>query len=89
MALRIRYSVFGRLVDIEGQRGNWLALLVGADGKRGPAGFIVPEFLEEHELGTYLADLFHEAATPRNGDVVRISVIGLPSADGSIGPAQE
>jgi hypothetical protein len=68
----IRFNVFGRLVSIVGAPGGWTAYLGAAQGKRSPADFIVPDFLEEDELCQYLADLFHEMATPTNGDVFRI-----------------
>ena len=43
-----------------------------ADGKRSPAGFVVPAFIEEADMEQYLFDLFHESATPGNGDVRRM-----------------
>jgi SAM-dependent methyltransferase len=64
-----RFNVYGRLVNIEGTQGNWSAFFPSQDGKRVPANFIVPNFLAEDELRQYLADLFHESATPGNGDV--------------------
>ncbi len=66
------FAVYGQRVAIVGEHGAWTAFLLGADGKRRPAGFIVPDFLAEDELCQYLADLFHESATPANGDVTRI-----------------
>ncbi|MBS0448997.1 MAG: hypothetical protein JSR59_23995 [Proteobacteria bacterium] len=68
-----RFSVYGRPVAIAGSPGAWTAFELGADGKRSAAGFVVPDFLEEDELCTYLADLFHESATPSNGDVVQLT----------------
>lgn len=67
-----RYSVFGSLIAIEAEPGDWSAFILGAEGKRRPASFIVPNFLSEVAICQYLADLFHEAATPTNGDVYRI-----------------
>ena len=67
-----RYSVFGSLIAIEGEPGDWSAFILGAEGKRRPASFIIPNFLSEVEICQYLADLFHEAATPTHGDVYRI-----------------
>jgi hypothetical protein len=67
-----RFSVFGSLIAVDGEPGNWSAYVLGAEGKRRPASFIVPAFLGEEELCQYLADLFHESATPANGDVHRI-----------------
>ena len=67
-----RFNVFGRIFLIQREGTLWQAYAVGADGKRSPAGFVVPEFIVEHELTQYLADLFHENATPTNGDVQQI-----------------
>jgi hypothetical protein len=68
-----RFNVFGRIVALERSSDVWQAYAIGIDGKRGPASFVVPEFVEEEELEQFLFDLFHEHATPSNGDVQRIS----------------
>ena len=68
----LKFNVFGRHVAIAGRPGSWTAYSVSSEGKRVPADFIVPNFLEEGELCQYLADLFHESATPTNGDVFQI-----------------
>jgi hypothetical protein len=67
-----RFNVFGTLISITGSTGSWQAFHLGADGKRRPADFIVPTNVADHELAEYLADLFHENATPKNGTVERI-----------------
>jgi len=46
---------------------------VGVDGKRTPAGFVVPDFVEEEEQAQFLEDLVHASASPHNGDVHRIA----------------
>ena len=68
----LRFNVFGRIVLIRREGDLWQAYAVGADGKRSPAGFVVPAFVEEAELEQFLYDLFHESATPGNGDVRRV-----------------
>ena len=68
-----RFDVFGRTVLIQRESGLWQAYAVGPDGKRSPAGFVVPEFIEVEEMAQYLFDLFHESATPHNGDVRRVA----------------
>lgn len=68
----LRFSIFGRIVLIQREQGLWQAYAVGADGKRVPAGFVVPDFIEEGEMAQFLFDLFHENATSANGDVRRI-----------------
>ena len=69
----LRFNVFGRLIVISGEAGAWRAFYFGSEGKRRPADFVVPGELAEHELREYLADLFHEDATPRNHSVVQLS----------------
>lgn len=68
----LRFDVFGRIYAVQRQSDSWQAHAVGADGKRAPAGFVIPDFIGEEDLEQYLFDLFHESATPGNGDVRRI-----------------
>jgi hypothetical protein len=67
-----RFNVFGQLVVIKGVPGNWSAFLLGLDGKRRPADFVVPASLAEDELCRYLSDLFHERASSTQHAVTRI-----------------
>ena len=67
-----RFNVFGRLVAIRGEAGARRTFDLGAEGKRRPADFIVPDDIDDDGLGEYLFDLFHEDATPRNNTVTRI-----------------
>lgn len=72
----LRFDVYGQVIAIVGggtAPGGWRPFVVGADGKRRPADFVVPDFVAEDELGQYLADLFHESATAARGEVVRIA----------------
>lgn len=62
----LKFNIFGTLIAIKGAPGAWQAFYLGTEGKRRPADFIVPADAEETELCEYLADLFHEEATPRN-----------------------
>lgn len=68
-----RFNVFGTAVAIVGTTGQWLAYFLGPEGKRRPADFIVPVELTSEELQEYLGDLFHENATPRNNEVIRLA----------------
>ena len=72
MSEEYRFNVFGRLVAIVRVPGGWHALALGADGKRAPLGVVVPDFVPADELREYLFDIFHESATPTNGDVVAL-----------------
>ena len=71
-AIHPRFNVFGRIVEVRREGAQWQVYRVGADGKRTPAGFVVPDFVEEEELAQFLEDLFHESASPHIGDVHRI-----------------
>jgi hypothetical protein len=68
----INFNVFGMLIGVTGSVGQWDAFYLGNEGKRRPADFIVPNELTEEELCVYLADLFHERATPKNSEAKRI-----------------
>jgi hypothetical protein len=68
----LKFNIFGLLIAISGCRGAWRAFYFGAEGKRRPADFVVPGDILEEELCEYLADLFHESATPRNNEAKQI-----------------
>jgi hypothetical protein len=68
----VRFKVFRWLVAVSGAPGAWRAFYLGADGKRRPADFVVPGDLAEQDLEGYLADLFHEDATPGHDSVQRL-----------------
>jgi hypothetical protein len=67
-----RFDVFGKSIAVIGAPGRWSAFFLGPDGKRRPADFVIPEDLVEDELQQYLADLFHELASPENNEVRRL-----------------
>ncbi len=67
-----RFNVYGTLVAVKAVGGGWHAYILGAEGKRRPAEFVVPDFIAQEDLCQYLADLFHENAMPGNGDVTQI-----------------
>jgi len=68
----LRFNVFGRIFEVRRESGEWRTYAVGPDVKRGPSGFEIPAFIEDGELEQYLYDLFHESATPGNGEVKRL-----------------
>ena len=67
--MEYRFNVFGSLVAIRRDGDGWQAFALGNEGKRRPAGFVVPEFIEADGLRQYLADLFHESARRSNDQV--------------------
>jgi hypothetical protein len=68
-----RFNVLEKIVLVGRDAQSWAAFLEGADGKRRPAEFVIPDFIADDELTQYLEDLFHESATPTNGDVQRLA----------------
>lgn len=67
-----RFAIFGHHIAVTGAPGAWRAFYFGAEGKRRPADFIIPGDVAEQDLCEYLADLFHEDATPRNSTAARM-----------------
>ncbi|MCR8956712.1 hypothetical protein M0765_002865 [Variovorax sp. S2] len=74
--MRYRFNVFGRIIAIERVGDAWAAHLAGDDGKRRPAGLAIPSDVPHAELAQYLYDIYHESATPTNGDVFEIEPRG-------------
>lgn len=69
----LRFNVFGKIVAVTGISGAWQAFYPGTNGTRGPADFIIPADIPEDGLAEYLADLFHEDATPQRPTVLRLN----------------
>lgn len=67
-----RFNIFGHIYKLRREAGQWHVLAVGNGGMLAPAGFEVPGFIEDSELEQYLFDLFHESASPTNGDIRRL-----------------
>ena len=68
-----RFNIYGTLIAVRGNPGAWRAFYLGTEGKRRPADFIIPDDIQADALCEYLADLFHEEATPRNNTATQIS----------------
>ena len=61
-----KFDVFGKIMIVEPSTNGWQVFVLGGDGKRSLSDVVIPDFVQEHELGQYLDDLFHELATPTN-----------------------
>jgi thiamine pyrophosphate-dependent acetolactate synthase large subunit-like protein len=70
-----RFHVFGRTIAIERSEAGWSAFHVSDDGKRRPASLAIPSDVLPAELAQYLYDIYHESATPTNGDVFEIDPV--------------
>ena len=70
----IRLNVFGRQVLAVKSEDGWRLFYSSADGKRRPADdLIVPPFVAESEVVSYLEDLCHEWASDRHPEVQRLN----------------
>ena len=67
--MEYRFDVFGHRVAIRRVDDGWQAFDLGNEGKRRPAAFVVPAFIEAADLRQYLADLVHESAKRSNDQV--------------------
>mgnify|MGYP003588850916 CR=1 FL=1 len=66
------FNVFGRIMAIERVEGRWNSYWTGIDGKRRKAELAIPSDVAHEELSQYLYDIYHESATPTNGDVFEV-----------------
>lgn len=69
----IRFDVYGRRMGVERRDGAWRLYVLSDDGKRRAVHDVaVPPDLEASELLAWLADIYHESASPRHPDVIRL-----------------
>jgi len=72
-AIMIRFDVYGRRMGVERRDGAWRLYVLSDDGKRRAVHDVaVPPDLEASELLAWLADIYHESASPRHPDVIRL-----------------
>jgi hypothetical protein len=69
----IKFDVFGKRMSVQRKEGEWLLFRDSNTGVRARVyEVVIPDDLEESELGTYLADIYHETASERHSSVVRL-----------------
>ena len=74
MPKSIRLDVFGRQVLAVRSEDGWQLFYLSADGKRRPTvDIMVPAFVTESEIVSFMADLCHEWATEKHPEVRRKS----------------
>ncbi|MCB1669526.1 MAG: hypothetical protein R3F41_03600 [Gammaproteobacteria bacterium] len=72
-AERYYYDVFGSIMRVERQDGEWALFRVSADGKSARVyDIVIPAGLTAAELESYLDDMFHESAGPLHSAVTRL-----------------
>ena len=69
----IKFDVFGKRMSVQRKDGEWLLYQESNTGIRARVfQAAIPSDLEETELVTYLADIFHESANEKHPDVIRL-----------------
>lgn len=70
----MKFDIFGRKVlEVIRSENQWLAFYCGNNGvKRKAENISIPASLDETELDEYIADVFHEWATPARNEVRRL-----------------
>jgi len=69
----IKFDVFGKRMSVQRKEGEWLLFRESNTGVRARVyEVVIPAELEESELVTYLADIFHESANEKHPSVVRL-----------------
>jgi len=68
---QMKFDVFGRkIIEVIRENNEWVAYYVGSNGlKRKAVEIQIPVDMKQLDLQEYLADLFHEWATFKNGEV--------------------
>jgi len=69
----IKFNVFGKRMSVQRKDGEWLLFRESNTGVRAKVHeVVIPAELQEAELATYLADIYHESATEKHSSVVRL-----------------
>jgi len=69
----MKYSVFGRKLEIVKDQGKWIVFILGTDNKKRIANDIfIPSDVRENDLVVYLDDLLHEWATSEKHKIYKI-----------------
>ena len=69
----IKFNVFGQKMSIQRKDGEWLLFRESNTGVRARVHeVVIPADLDESELATYLADIYHESATEKHSSVIRL-----------------
>ena len=76
------FDVFGRRIGVTRAAGQWVTMELGSEGKHRPAKVTIPEWVEEDGLLRFLADIFHESASPSRPDVVFLGRSGDAGVSG-------
>ncbi len=66
----LKFDVFGRyFLGVERRGETWHVFMLGNEGKRRDAEVVIPPELPPQDVAAFLAEIFHEAATPDRNEV--------------------
>ncbi|BDH46910.1 hypothetical protein TUM12370_29540 [Salmonella enterica subsp. enterica serovar Choleraesuis] len=68
------YNVFGRHIGVKRKGQRWQAFRVDLNERKYSRLYDItlPDELREQEIAGWLGDIFHEYASPRHPEVIRI-----------------
>lgn len=68
------YNVFGRHIGVKREDGRWLVFRADLTERKFSRLYeiAIPDGMPEDEIIGWLGDIFHEAATERYPDVIRV-----------------
>ena len=70
----IKFEVFGMRMSVQRKDDEWLLFRESNTGVRARVyEVVILADLEESELATYLADIFHESANEKHLSVIRLN----------------
>ena len=68
--MRLKYNVFGQVMSVQRQNGEWLLYREPDVGMRSRIyEVVIPASLEKVEIAQYLDDIYHEMATEQHPTV--------------------
>lgn len=68
------YNVFGRYLGVKQTSKGWLVFRADMSERKFSRLYdiIIPDDLTEHEIPGWLGDIFHESASEKHPDVIRV-----------------
>lgn len=65
----MKIDIYGRIIEVLKEDGFWNIYTLGEGKKMRANDIVIPQNFSEKEVLTFLADMFHEAATPEKNQV--------------------
>lgn len=74
LLIMLIFDVFGRYIGVKRENNRWLTFRVDMTERKFSRIYeiAIPDEMTEAELSGWLGDIFHEAASDRHPDVIRV-----------------